>query len=169
VSGPGATYVMAPFTHVNPKGSRFSAGLYGVYYCARSLDTAIAETIFHFEGFARDAKDPPRSEDMRVLVGSLGAQLHDVSTVSAAQRKALLDPKSYAASRPWAATLRDAGGSGVVYPSVRHKGGECVGAFWPNVVSIPKQERHLQYHWDGARVDKYFDYKSSEWILRPPD
>src|SRR5690348_10064538 len=39
VSGPGATWVMAPFTHVNPKGSRFSNGTYGVYYAAHALDT----------------------------------------------------------------------------------------------------------------------------------
>mgnify|MGYP003694332483 CR=1 FL=1 len=32
VSGPGATPVMAAFTHLNPEGSRFSDGSYGVYY-----------------------------------------------------------------------------------------------------------------------------------------
>ncbi len=32
VTGPGATWVMAPFTHFNPNGSRFSDGTYGVYY-----------------------------------------------------------------------------------------------------------------------------------------
>src|SRR5690242_14651285 len=29
VAGPNASYVMAPFTHINPKGSRFSNGTYG--------------------------------------------------------------------------------------------------------------------------------------------
>lgn len=42
VTGPGATYVMAPFTHVNPRGSRFSDGAYGVYYAAADLETAVA-------------------------------------------------------------------------------------------------------------------------------
>jgi hypothetical protein len=40
VSGPGASYVMAAFTHVNPKGSRFSDGSFGVYYVAAALETA---------------------------------------------------------------------------------------------------------------------------------
>jgi hypothetical protein len=48
VSGPGASYVMAPFTHINPTGSRFSDGSFGVYYAASALETAIAETIHHF-------------------------------------------------------------------------------------------------------------------------
>ena len=38
---------MAAFTHLNPQGSRFSDGSYGVFYCARSRDTAIAETRYH--------------------------------------------------------------------------------------------------------------------------
>ena len=70
VSGPGASTVMAAFTHLNPKGSRFSDGSFGVYYAAAALETAIAETVFHFEAFARDSADPPRSEDFRVLSGS---------------------------------------------------------------------------------------------------
>ena len=40
VSGNNASYVMAPFTHVNPRGSRFSDGTYGVYYAAERLETA---------------------------------------------------------------------------------------------------------------------------------
>src|SRR4051794_2233977 len=35
ISGPGTTPIMAAFTHLNPEGSRFSDGSFGVYYCAR--------------------------------------------------------------------------------------------------------------------------------------
>jgi hypothetical protein len=44
VSGPGASYVMAAFTHLNPRGSRFSDGTYGVYYAGREFETALRET-----------------------------------------------------------------------------------------------------------------------------
>lgn len=166
VNGPGASYVMASFTHVNPKGSRFSNGAYGVYYCADTLETAIAETIFHFEAFARDSADPPRAEDMRVLLGAVDHDFHDVGSLPARRRSQVMSASSYATSQPFALALRDANSDGVVYPSARNKGGECVGAFWPDVVGVPQQERHLQYHWDGARVDKYFDFSSNEWIDR---
>ena len=53
VSGPGATPVMAAFTHLNPEGSRFSDGTYGVYYAAHSLETAIAEVSHHRAVFLR--------------------------------------------------------------------------------------------------------------------
>ena len=78
VTGPGASYVMASFTHINPKGSRFSDGSFGVYYAASALETAIAETVFHFEVFARDSNDPPRMEkkdkpfDFQVYLGTAG-------------------------------------------------------------------------------------------------
>ncbi len=91
VSGPGASYVMASFTHRNPKGSRFSDGSYGVYYAAARLATAIVETVYHFEAFARDGNDPPRMEDMRVLVGSVAAVLEDVGAVAEPQRSQVLE------------------------------------------------------------------------------
>jgi len=48
VGGPGASYSMAPFTHVSPdRPSRFSAGGYGVLYVAQTFETALFETIHH--------------------------------------------------------------------------------------------------------------------------
>jgi len=164
VSGPGAGYVMASFTHVNPKGSRFSDGTYGVYYAASAIETAVAETVFHFEEFARDSNDPPRMEDMRVLVGAIATEFEDVTALDEPFRGQVLHPASYIAAREYARGLRDAGANGVVYPSVRRPGGECVGAFTPRAVGLPRQERHLKYRWNGQRIDRYFDYSTDAWI-----
>jgi hypothetical protein len=164
VSGPNASWVMAPFTHVNPKGSRFSDGSYGVYYAARHLVTAIKETAYHFARFAADAQDPPRREDMRVLLGRAASTLDDVATLSRAEQAKVLDKDSYAASRVFGAARRAADSDGLVYPSVRHAGGQCLAAFWPNVVAIPMQERHLKYEWDGNRVTRYFDFRDEAWV-----
>jgi hypothetical protein len=164
VSGPGASYVMASFTHLNPKGSRFSDGSFGVYYAALELATAIAETIFHFEQFARDSGDPMRMEDMRVLVGAVAAAFEDVAAVPEPRRSQILDPSSYAASRAYAREVREAGANGVVYPSVRRGGGECIGAFRPRAIGLPRLERRLKYRWNGERVDRYFDYMLDAWV-----
>jgi hypothetical protein len=164
VSGPGASYVMASFTHVNRRGSRFGDGSYGVYYAAAELATAIAETVHHFAAFARASGDPVRTEDMRVLVGPVAAAFEDAGALDEPLRGRVLDPASYAVSQPWARGLRDGGSSGVVYPSVRLAGGICLGAFRPRAVGLPRQERHLQYRWDGARVDRYFDYQEDVWV-----
>ncbi len=77
VSGPGASVVMAPFTHIGFP-SRFSDGTYGVYYGARVLETAVRETVHHRQIVARDAGLGPDEFSMRVWAGNLRKTLHDV-------------------------------------------------------------------------------------------
>jgi len=163
ISGPNASWVMATFTHVNPRGSRFSDGRYGVYYAADRLKTAIVETAYHFGRFARDSHDPPRREGMRVLLGSVDNEFHNLGQLSPERRSTILDPDSYVESQRLGHELRASGSNGVVYPSVRDRGGRCLAAFWPDVVRPPMQERHLTYEWDGARVSRYFDYLLGTW------
>ena len=164
VSGPGATWVMAAFTHRNPAGSRFSDGSYGVYYAGDDLATAVAETAYHFARIATDSADAPRYEAMRVLVGRIDAKLHDLAGVAESVRAPLLDPDSYAASQPFAAALRSEGSNGLHYPSVRHPAGRCIAAFRPTLVEVPQQARHLGFDWDGTRVRRYFDYGENAWV-----
>ena len=166
ITGPGATWVMASFTHLNPKGSRFSDGSWGVYYAAIDLETALAETIHHFERYPRDSDDPIRDADMRVLVGRIDQTFHDIASLPEPARTAVLDPDDYATSRNLGRTLREAGSNGVTYPSVRHPAGRCIGAFRPKAVHPPVQERHLRYHWNGTRVSRWFDYTTATWQPR---
>lgn len=168
VSGPGASFVMAAFTHLNPRGSRFSDGRYGVYYAAHDRSTAIAETAFHFGRYAADSADGPRYEDFRVLVGKLDDRLHDLTRVDEVERAPLVDPDSYAASQSWARALRDANSHGIHYPSVRHAGGRCVAIFRPSSVGLPRVTAHLQYHWDGTAVTRVFDYGTDTWTPLTP-
>src|SRR5690606_21426079 len=68
LSGPGASFVMASFTHVG-RPSRFSDGAHGVHYVARRKATAIAETVHHMGVFYAATKEPPLEVDMRLLIG----------------------------------------------------------------------------------------------------
>jgi len=163
VIGNNASWVMAPFTHLNRKGSRFSNGSYGVYYAAQQLETAIRETAYHFGRFASDSHDTARHEYMRVLVGSIDHSFDEILSLPARDRAAILNPNSYAVSQPFGLSRRESDSDGVSYPSVRHPGGSCIAAFWPDVVGIPIQERHLQYEWDGTAVRRYFDFSRDVW------
>ena len=64
----------------------------------------------------------------------------------------MLDPDDYRAPQALGRALRAAGADGVIFPSVRHAGGECIGAFHPDVVGPCTQGPHLIYTWDGWRV-----------------
>lgn len=161
VSGPGASWVMAPFTHLNPRGSRFSDGAYGVYCAADRLPTAIQETVYHMGRVYADGSDEPHDEDMRVLVGVIQGRFNDLTQNGVATP--YLDPDSYANSQELGRGIRDAGGDGIVYPSVRNPPHPCVAAFRPKVVGIPAPERHLKYHWDGEAISRVFDYRAEIW------
>lgn len=167
VSGPGASYVMAPFTHLNPKGSRFADAGSGAYYCAEKLQTAIAETVFHFARFARDSADPPRREDMRVLCGSVARAFPHADDLPEEDRRRVLDPDDYSSAQALATMLRVAGHAGIAYQSVRDRNGRCLAAFRPDAIGIPVQERHLCYDWNGERVTRYFDYAEDRWNALP--
>lgn len=152
VSGPGASYVMAPFTHCSPdRPGRFHDGSFGVYYAARTFETAVAEVTHHQARRLADTRDAPGwISDMRELVGRVQAALADIRGKGF---DPLLAPDDYAPSQAFARQQRAAGGNGIVYPSVRNPGGVCIAAFWPDVVARPKQGRHFRYHWDGSRID----------------
>jgi len=154
VGGPGASWLMAPFTHVSPdRPSRFTDGSYGVLYVGRVFETALFETIHHHARFmARTAEAPGWTSQFREIILSVTADLHDLRGAVSANQPAL-DSEDYAASQALARMLRAVGSGGVVYPSVRHQGGECVALFYPDGAADPIQGRHLDYHWDGERVD----------------
>jgi hypothetical protein len=154
VGGTGATYLMAPFTHVSSdRPSRFTDGSYGVLYIADRFETALFETIHHHARFmARTKEAPGWTSKFREIVMSVDADLHDLRS-AAREPVSALDPDSYVASQALARAFRGSGSDGIAYPSVRHPGGECVALFYPDCASNPLQGRHLDYHWDGARVD----------------
>ena len=101
---------------------------------------------------------------MRVLVGTIAQHFESVAALPEPKRSEVLDPLSYMASQAYGRELRENGAVGVAYPSVRHLGGQCIGAFKPRAVGLPHQERHLKYQWNGNRVDRCFDYQRDVWI-----
>lgn len=161
VSGPGTTPIMAAFTHLNPEGSRFTDGSFGVFYAGLTLDTAIAETRHHRAKFLAATDEPGQEIDMRVYAVDLNADLHDIRTL-ADSHVHLYDPDNYARAQGLATELRDAGSDGIRYHSVRDQGGECAAAFRPRLLSNCRQERHLCYVWDGAAIKTIYEKKGFE-------
>ena len=153
ISGPGSTPVMAAFTHLNPEGSRFSDGSWGVFYAAHSVATAVEETVYHRERFLAATAEPACDIQMRCYRTSIDSKLHDIrSGWQAAQ-----DPDSYTASIILARELHAADSNGIVYDSARHRGGECLAAFHPDVVAPCTQAQHLVYRWDGHRISQVLE------------
>ncbi|WP_027351910.1 RES family NAD+ phosphorylase [Halotalea alkalilenta] len=150
VSGPGSSPIMAAFTHIG-RPSRFSDGSYGVYYCASSLDAAIAETRYHLGRFLAATHEGSVEITQRSYINSIIEPLHDVRANHPDLHDP--DPACYAQSQAFAARLRAEGAWGILYASVREPGQECAAVFRPPALSIPIQGPHLRYVWDGKVQD----------------
>ena len=147
ITGPGTTPIMAAFTHLNAEGSRFSDGSYGVYYCARALDTALAEVRYHQERFLRRTDEGPIRLELRLYLSNLDARLVDVRKFPEYQ---IAD--DYGPGQRLGRVLREEGKDGVLYRSVRHEGGLCAAVLRPPVISACHQASHYAFHFDGTRI-----------------
>jgi len=150
ITGPGASWVMAPFVHCSPlRPGRFTDGSFGIYYAGDCTEVAIAETIHHHRRMMLATDEPPGwTSQFRELIGSVDAELDDATGSTD-----LLDPNDYTASQVFGAARRAEGSNGVTWPSVRYSHGYCIAVFWPDVVPIPTQGAHFAYHWNGRVVD----------------
>ena len=154
--GPGSTCIMAAFTHLNPLGSRFSDGRYGVFYCARKRDTAIAETRHHAALFMEATAEPPMRLQMRLYSVEAKGQVADLREASRADPR-IVDPDDYGYSQAIGRTLRAEGALGIVYPSVRHPGGQCLAALRTGILKNCLHAAYLEYNWNGRSIDAVFE------------
>ncbi len=139
--------VNAAFTHAHPFGSRFNGPERGAWYAAFELRTAQAEVAFHKSVQLAEIgvfEDEVTYDDYQADVS---APLHDLRESPAFS--SCLAADSYVASQLLAERLLAAGSMGVIYPSVRRRGGTCLGLFRPALVSHLRRGRTWQFRWRG--------------------
>ena len=145
-----ASVVMAAFCHPHPRGARFSAAERGAWYAARTLETALAESIFHRTNELVEVGSFETRMQMRLYHADVSGMFHDLR----GERRrfaAAYDPGSYAASQQLARALFTDGANGIVYESVRHEAGECIACFRPALVRNVRVAAHYEYVWEGRR------------------
>lgn len=157
VSGPGSSPLMAAFTHIGAP-SRFTDGTYGVYYCANSIEAAIAETRYHRERFLAATQEGTLELTMRSYVNQVVEPLHDVRAGFDDLHSP--DMASYPQCHSVARELRDLRSYGLLYNSVRLPGHECAAILRPPAVTIPVQGAHYRYCWNGQRIEHVLLVKS---------
>lgn len=154
--GNGSGPIMAAFTHLNPLGSRFSDGSYGVFYCTKKRDTAIAETRYHQTLFMRATNEPAMRLQMRLYTVEAKGRVTDLRKASQTEPR-IVDPDSYAFSQAIGRALHDEGAPGILYPSVRHAGGQCLAAFKTTLLKNCLHAAYLEYSWNGKEIDAVFE------------
>ncbi|WP_245602388.1 RES family NAD+ phosphorylase [Fodinicurvata fenggangensis] len=158
VSGPGASWLMAPFVHVSPdRPGRFTDGTYGVYSAGDSEEVALYEVAHHHAvAMADSGEEPGWTSQFRLLVNSIDLDLHDLRPFADYHH-----PDDYSLSQRLGRRLRAEGSNGLVFRSVRCAQGECAAVFWPDLMSVPVQGDHYHFHWDGTSVDRVRNMRTS--------
>jgi hypothetical protein len=149
VGRPMASVVMAAFCHPRPGGGRFSSPDRGAWYAGRTVDTSLAESIYHRTRELAEVGQFDTRVQMRLYHADFRASFHDIR--EGRRFQPLYHPESYAVSQEFARELLAGGSNGVVYRSVRHAEGECIACFRPKLVLNVRAAAHYEFVWEGTR------------------
>ena len=141
--------INAAFTHPHPLGSRFNGPDRGAWYAGFELATSQAEIAFHKTTEYAEIGRFRDSVTYTDYLADFSAELYDLRSAGRAAT-AYLDPLSYRASQALAERLLASGAPGVVYPSVRHRGGTCLAAFRPALVQHVRRGETYRFTWSGT-------------------
>ena len=154
--GNGSGPIMAAFTHLNPHGSRFSDGSYGVFYCARDKATAIAETRYHASLFLNATHEASTRLQMRLYSVQAKGEVVDLREAAVTDTH-IIDPVDYGYSQGIGRQLRAEDVQGILYPSVRKPDGECLTALRTGILRDCLHSAYLEYNWNGQAIDAVFE------------
>lgn len=147
---PGCSYATAPFTHVNPAGSRFSDGSYGVLYLADSMETALVEVRHHQEQYWSNVEG---LNFERFVFRGLSCQFNEAGLLDATSvpmSEPIYDADDYTHSRQFGRLVRQGGFPGLRYHSVRNPGQHCWALLTPRRVLSIIQTAHYEMIWNAG-------------------
>lgn len=148
---PHAKFINASFAYAKPREPmRFSPADRGAWYAALAMETCIAEVGHHLTKALADAGDFNAVVEYSEMLASMSGVFINLRSDPG---HPALDPDpatGYTAGNAVAAQARAEGHNGIIYPSVRHAGGTCIAALWPNVVQSVVQGAMVRLTWDGS-------------------
>ncbi len=146
-----AKFINASFAYAKPRElTRFNPPERGAWYAALAVETCIAEVGHHLTVALANVGDFNAIVDYGEMLASMSGEFLDLRGLP--QHPSLNpDPaKGYPVGNAVAAAARAEGQNGIIYPSVRHAGGTCIAALWPNVVQSVVQGAMHRLIWSGT-------------------
>jgi hypothetical protein len=141
--------VNAAFTHANPLGNRFNGPERGAWYAAFSRETSEQEVAYHKQQELKEIKWQEEESFSYVdFLADFRGEFHDIR--DDARFEGCLDSVSYKSSQHLAGQLLELGSAGIVYPSVRHKGGTCIVCFRPALVNNVRKGASITVTFEDA-------------------
>lgn len=140
---PNASIVMAAFLHAAPGGMRFNRPELGAWYAADDIRTAAAEVAHHLRREAVARRVATMSRTYRAYAATLLGNYLDIRGLQASYPDVYASDR-YDASQLFGEKVRGSGGAGLLYDSLRRRGGGNVVAHRPRNVTDIVQADHFE-------------------------
>lgn len=169
---PNSSIVMASFLHVTPCGMRFNGPELGAWYASADIRTAVAEVGHHLRREAASRSLPELRRVYRSYSSRLEGEFIDIRRSHAAADQGplldrLYDQRDYAHGQSFGEAVRDdplhkkeeaergSRAGGIVFDSVRYRGGVNAVAYRPSLVLDIVQADHfaILVRGDEHRID----------------
>jgi hypothetical protein len=152
--------VNAAFLFAHPLGGRFNGPDRGAWYAGFASETARAEVAWHKSVELAEIGWFEETLTYDAYLADFGGPFHDIRDDPAF--RGCLDPDDYRPSQDLAEALLAGGSAGIVYPSVRHRGGTCLACFRPAMVGNVRRHARWRFLWRGSpepavELDQIFD------------
>lgn len=138
---PNASIVMAAFLHVAPGGMRFNGPDLGAWYAADDITTAAAEVAHHLRREAVARGVPAMTRTYRAYGAVL---LGDYRDIRGPAMPAIYAGDRYDASQAWGEEVRASTDAGILYDSLRRRGGTNVVCYRPRLITGIVQADHVE-------------------------
>lgn len=133
---PNSSVVMASFLHVAPGGMRFNGPDLGAWYASPEIETAAAEVAHHLRREAVARNVPGMRRVYRTYSATLLGDYRDIRAMQV-DCPDLYGQESYEAAQSFGEAVRQEGGAGILYDSMRRRGGVNIAAYRPaNVIDV---------------------------------
>lgn len=147
---PHAAFINASFAYHKPsEPNRFNASR-GAWYAALETETCLNEVAFHMTDFLGKSGSFVGVVEYAEMFASLAGEFVDLRE---APDHTCMHPDpaiGYPIGNAIADAARARGLNGIIYPSVRHVGGTCFAALWPQAVQSVSPGCVYRLEWNGT-------------------
>ncbi|MEM1133918.1 MAG: RES family NAD+ phosphorylase [Pseudomonadota bacterium] len=148
---PHAHFINASFVYTRPRAAnRYNPTIRGAWYAALKVETSIREVGYHLTRELSNIGEYNTHVDygeMHASVAGLFADLRLQPDHASLNRDTEI---GYPEGNTLAEQVYRAGHNGIIYPSVRHKGGTCIAALRPKAVQSVVQGDIYRLSWTGS-------------------
>jgi len=152
--GFGWTYINAAFCYTHLNGNRFNSKNRGAWYASfgkNAIITSQAEVAYHLTKELDNVGKYENITNYREIIAGFITNFYDLRKYDDHNFLHSDEKIAYPAGQLLADSMLQNDANGIIYPSKRHDGGQCLVAFKPHLIQNIRHGATWQFNWNGNR------------------